>query len=103
VNIYVGNLAFGTTEDEMRELFGSHGQVESCSIITDRQTGRSRGFGFIVMPDDAEAQQAIDELNGKEFSGRTLTVNQARDKAAGGGGGGGGGRGGGGGGGRRSW
>jgi RNA recognition motif-containing protein len=82
VNIYVGNLNYETTEEQMRGLFEQFGQVESVSIITDRATGRPRGFGFVQMPDDAEAQKAIDELNGTDFDGRTLTVNQARAKSA---------------------
>jgi RNA recognition motif-containing protein len=82
VNIYVGNLNYETTEEQMRGLFEQFGQVESVSVITDRATGRPRGFGFVQMPDDAEAQKAIDELNGTDFDGRTLTVNQARAKSA---------------------
>ena len=81
MNIYVGNLPYSATEDGMRELFSEYGNVESSSIIIDRATGRSRGFGFVQMPDDSEAQKAIEELNGKDFDGRTLTVNQARERA----------------------
>ena len=106
MNIYVGNLSYGTSEDMLREAFSEHGQVESSSIITDRATGRSRGFGFVVMPDDGEAQAAIEAVNGQDLDGRTLKVNQARERTEGGGRGGrGGGRGGygGGGGGGRSW
>lgn len=98
MNIYVGNLSFGTTEQELKELFGQFGQVDSASIIMDKATGKSRGFGFVVMSDAAASQKAIDDLNGKEFGGRKLTVNQAKereDKPRGGGRGGfGGGRGG---------
>ena len=99
--IYVGNLSFNTTEDQLTELFGQHGSVQSASIVTDRYSGRSRGFGFIEMSDDAEAQAAIEALNGTELEGRVLNVNEARPKTdRSGGGGGGRGRGGGGGGGR---
>jgi len=83
MNIYVGNLSYGTA-------FGEYGQVESAAIITDRATGRPRGFGFVQMVDDAEAQKAIEELNGKDLDGRPLKVNQARERTGGGGGGGGG-------------
>ena len=89
MNIYVGNLPFDTTEEQLQELFGQFGQVERASIIMDRATGRSRGFGFIEMPDGAQAQQAIDDLNGKEFSGRDLTVNPAKPRESRSGGGGG--------------
>ena len=88
MNIYVGNLPYSTTEDDMRDLFGEFGELESCSIISDRATGRSRGFGFVQMPNDEEASKAIAELNGKEFEGRSLTVNQARERSEDGGGGG---------------
>ncbi|MHC4441560.1 MAG: RNA recognition motif domain-containing protein [Planctomycetota bacterium] len=99
--IYVGNLSFNTTEDQLTELFGQHGSVQSASIITDRYSGRSRGFGFIEMSDDAEAQAAIEALNGTELDGRVLNVNEARPKTERSGGGRGrGGVGGGGGGGR---
>ena len=102
MKIYVGNLSFQSSDQTLRELFSKHGDVEEAVIITDRDTGRSRGFGFVTMPDDGQAQTAITELNGQEFDGRTLTVNEARpkpDRPRGGGGGGGGGYGGGGGGG----
>ena len=79
--IYVGNLSFSTTEETLRECFSQHGQVESVSIITDRQTGRSRGFGFIEMPDETEARAAIEALNGQDYEGRALTVNEARPRA----------------------
>ena len=102
MNIYVGNLSYDTTEERLKEAFEQFGQVENISIIRDRQTGRSRGFAFVIMPDEAEAQRAIDESNGMEVDGRTLKVNQAREKSAEGGGGRGGRRGGGGGG-QRRW
>jgi cold-inducible RNA-binding protein len=78
--LFVGNLSYGTTEETIRALFESHGTVESVSLITDRDTGRSKGFGFVEMPDDAEAQRAIGAVNGKEIGGRALTVNEARPK-----------------------
>ena len=97
--IYVGNLPFSTTEDQLMDLFGQHGTVQSANIVTDRYSGRSRGFGFVEMGDDAEAQAAIDALNGTELDGRALNINEARPKTERRGGGGGGrGRGGGGGG-----
>jgi cold-inducible RNA-binding protein len=95
VNIYVGNMSFDMSEEDLRQAFAVYGEVSSARIITDRETGRPRGFGFVEMPDDDAAKKAIEELNGKEISGRTLTVNEARPKRYGGGGGGGGGRGGG--------
>lgn len=101
MKIYVGNMSFQTSEDTLRDLFAQHGEVEEVSIVTDRETGRPRGFGFVTMPDNAQAQAAIDALNGQEFEGRTLNVNEARPKPAGGGGGGRGFGGGGGGGGGR--
>ena len=85
--IYVGNLSFETTESEIRELFTQHGTVQSVSLITDSDTGRSRGFAFVEMPDD-EAAKAMAALNGTELSGRTLRVNEARKPGGGGGGGG---------------
>jgi RNA recognition motif-containing protein len=90
MKIYVGNLSFQSTEDTVRELFTVHGEVQEVSIVTDRETGRSRGFAFVTMPQDSQAQAAIAALNGKEFEGRALTVNEARPRPAGGGGGGGG-------------
>ncbi len=102
--IYVGNLSSETTEDSLRELFASHGTVDSVAIITDRISGQSRGFGFVEMGDSREASAAIEALNGTELDGRALTVNEARpraDRRGGGGGGGGRGRGGRGGGGAR--
>ncbi len=108
MNIYVGNLSFSTTEEELKEMFAPFGQVDSVSIIKDKFSGRSRGFGFVEMPDSSQGQAAIADLNGKETDGRALKVNEAHgqgERRSGGGGGGGGGRGrGGGGGGRgRSW
>ena len=106
-NLYVGNLSFSCTADDLRELFGQHGSVTSAQVVSDRETGRSRGFGFVEMSDGGDA--AISALNGSDFMGRSLTVNEARPRESGGGrsgggGGGGGGRGGygGGGGGGRS-
>jgi cold-inducible RNA-binding protein len=84
--IYVGNLSFNTAEQELSELFSQHGQVANVAIITDRDTGRSRGFGFVEMADDAEGRAAIEALNGQEIDGRTLTVNEARPRADRGGG-----------------
>lgn len=105
--LYVGNLPHSTSDNELRNLFAAHGTVQSAQVIIDRETGRSKGFGFVEMSSDAEAQNAIEALNGKESSGRTLTVNEARPReeradrgGRGGFGGGGGGRGFGGGGGR---
>jgi RNA recognition motif-containing protein len=82
MNIYVGNLAYETNDEQLRELFTQFGEVQSASVIMDRVTGRSRGFGFVDMSDDAQAQQAIDALNAKEIGGRVLTVNQARDRSS---------------------
>ncbi len=98
--LYVGNLSFQTTSDELRDHFAQVGNVESASVVEDRMTGRSRGFGFVEMTTPEEATAAIEQLNGKEFNGRNLTVNEARprtDRGPGGGYGGGGNRGGGGG------
>lgn len=88
INIYVGNLSFGTVQDELRELFEQYGQVESARVITDRFTGRSRGFGFVEMANREEGMRAIEELDSRDFNGRTLRVNEARPKREGGGGGG---------------
>ena len=88
-NIFVGNLDFGATEASIRELFEAHGTVERVNVVTDRDTGRSRGFAFVEMTDGAQADQAIAALNGNEVGGRALNVNEARPKTAGGGGGGG--------------
>jgi cold-inducible RNA-binding protein len=102
-NIFVGNLSFNTNEDELRQVFEAYGQVDRVSIMTDRDTGRSRGFGFVEMTNAEDAEKAIAALNGSQVGGRTINVNEARPKTergGGGGGGGGGGYGGGGGGGR---
>jgi RNA recognition motif-containing protein len=102
-NIYVGNLVWEATMDDLFALFREHGEVAQAQVIMDRETGRSRGFGFVVMNNDAEAQKAIEALNGFSYKGRALTVNEARPRENTGGGGrgyGGGGRGGYGGGGR---
>jgi RNA recognition motif-containing protein len=101
--LYVGNLTYSVTDSTLAQLFSPHGTVQSAQVIMDRDTGRSKGFGFVEMGSDQEAQAAIAALNGKEVEGRALTVNEARPKTEGGGGrgGGGGGRGYGGGGGRR--
>jgi RNA recognition motif-containing protein len=93
-NIYVGNLVWDATADDLLALFQSFGAVARAQVITDRETGRSRGFGFVEMDNDQEAQTAIDNLNGTPFRGRPLTVNEARPREERGGGGGGGGRGG---------
>ena len=121
MNIYVGNLARGVTEEDLRQAFEAFGQVTSVKIITDKFSGESRGFGFVEMAAKAEAQEAINGLNGKDLKGQTLNVNEARPRpegrrgggkrgggqrpggGRGGGRGGGDGRGGGGGGGGRSW
>ncbi len=91
MNIYVGNLPYETTQEDLRQVFEAHGAVESVNIIQDRETGRSKGFGFVVMPDSAAAQAAISALNDKDVGGRKMKVNEARPRAEGGGGGGGGG------------
>jgi RNA recognition motif-containing protein len=105
IKIYVGNLAYTTTGEDLQELFEQNGEVESATVMQDRDTGRSRGFGFVQMANNDEGMAAIEALNGVEFQGRTLTVNEARpreERSGGGGyrggGGGGGYRGGGGGG-----
>ena len=90
MRIYVGNFSYEMTEQELREAFEAHGQVQEVNMITDRETGRPKGFGFVEMPTSAEAQAAIDALNGKEFGGRAITVNEARprqERSSGGGGG----------------
>jgi len=107
-NIFVGNLSFNTNEDELRQIFEGYGQVDRVSIMTDRDTGRSRGFGFVEMASNEDGEKAIAALNGSQVGGRTINVNEARPKTdrPGGGGGGGrdrGGRGGGGGGRRDRW
>src|SRR5438067_12941333 len=93
--LYVGNLTYGVTDRGLQRLFEAHGTVQSAQVIMDRDTGRSKGFGFVEMGSDQEAQAAIQALNGKEVEGRALTVNEARPKTEGGGGRGGGGGGGG--------
>ena len=87
-NIFVGNLAFGSTESSLRSLFEQYGAVDRVSIVTDRDTGRSRGFGFVEMGDDSAADRAIAALNGYQLDGRSINVNEARPKSEGGGGGG---------------
>lgn len=87
MNIYVGNLSYRTTEDDLRRAFEAYGAVSSAAIIKDRDSGQSKGFGFVEMPSDAEAQAAITGLNDKEVGGRRLKVNQARPREDGGGGG----------------
>jgi RNA recognition motif-containing protein len=109
MDIYVGNLAYSTNDESLRTAFAAYGEVASARVVSDRMTGRSKGFGFVEMPDRAQAQAAIDALNGKELDGRTLRVNESQPKPReerggsggggsrggfGGGGGGGGGRGG---------
>lgn len=79
-NIYVGNLSFKTSTSQLEELFAEHGEVTSARVITDRETGRSRGFGFVEMADATAAENAISAINGIEFDGRQLTVNVARDR-----------------------
>lgn len=88
--LYVGNLPFSTTEDELRAVFESHGSVESVNVITDRETGRSRGFAFVEMAEESAAQAAMRAVDGTEFGGRSLRVNEAQERRGGGGGGGGG-------------
>jgi len=97
MDIYVGNLPWSTNDDDLREMFQAYGEVEGARVILDRETGRSRGFGFVQMPNAEEANQAIQTLNGSDFSGRPLRVNESQPKPRTGGGGGGGYGGGGGG------
>ena len=85
--LYVGNLTYGVTDGDLQTMFAAHGTVQSAQVIMDRDTGRSKGFGFVEMGSDQEAQAAIAAMNGKEVEGRALTVNEARPKAEGGGGG----------------
>ncbi|HIJ64901.1 MAG TPA: RNA-binding protein [Candidatus Hydrogenedentes bacterium] len=82
MNIYVGNLSYDTGDAELREAFARYGDVEEARVIQDKYTGRSRGFGFVEMPNDSEAKTAIAELNGTTLQGRTLTVNEARPRTA---------------------
>jgi len=104
--LYVGGLPYSISDGQLEELFAAHGTVESARVITDRMTGRSKGFGFVEMSDQSEAEAAMETLNGTDLEGRTITVNEARPRTEGGGsrgGGGGGGGYGGGGGGRDRW
>jgi RNA recognition motif-containing protein len=87
--LYIGNLPFTATEEELRELFEQHGPTVSVRVITDRETGRSRGFGFVEFDDSANAEKALQALDGQEMDGRPLRVNEAQDRERGGGGGGG--------------
>ncbi len=98
MNIYVGNLSFEVTDEDLQQAFSAFGQITTVSVVKDKFTGQSRGFGFVEMPNSAEAQAAIAGLNGKEIKGRALNINEARPRTEGGRGGGGGGRPGGGGG-----
>jgi len=88
-NIFVGNLSFSATEDAVRSMFEAYGAIDRVSIVTDRDTGQARGFGFVEMTNNAEGDRAIAELNGKELDGRAINVNEARPKAERGNGGGG--------------
>ena len=92
--LYVGNLPYSLRDSDLQDLFAAHGTVDSAQVIMDRDTGRSKGFGFVEMSSDQEAQAAISALNGRDIDGRNLTVNEARPREEGGGGGGGRGRGG---------
>ncbi|MDH4229017.1 MAG: RNA-binding protein [Nitrospirota bacterium] len=87
MNLFVGNLSFDTSDQDLREAFSAYGQVSSAAVIMDRDSGRSRGFGFVEMPSDAEARAAIEGLNDKELHGRRVSVNEARPRASRGGGG----------------
>lgn len=87
MKIYVGNMPYAVTSDELSELFAEHGQVAEANVIMDRETGRSKGFGFVDMPNDAEAKDAINALNSTQLSGRTLRVSEARPRPDRGGGG----------------
>jgi len=101
--LYVGNLPYQTTEDDLRDIFGQHGTVSSVALIMDRETGRPRGFGFVEMADGPGADKAIEALNGADIGGRSIVVNEARERQPRSGGGGGGGYGGGRGGGGGGW
>ncbi len=81
MNIFIGNLSFGLSEDELKQVFEAYGEVSSAKIITDKQSGRSKGFGFVEMPDDEEANQAIEALNGQSVGGRNVNVNQAKERS----------------------
>ena len=80
MNIYVGNLSYGMSDSELRDAFGAFGEVSSAKILVDRETGRSRGFGFVEMPNQSEAETAIAQLNGKDLGGRALRINEARPR-----------------------
>jgi RNA recognition motif-containing protein len=80
MNIYVGNLSYSLSEEELRDAFAAHGDVSSVKILSDRETGRSRGFGFVEMPNQSEGEAAIEQLNGKDLGGRALRVNEARPR-----------------------
>ena len=80
MNIYVGNLSYGISEDELRQAFSAFGEVSSVKILMDRETGRSRGFGFVEMPNQSEAEAAVAQLNGKDVGGRALRINEARPR-----------------------
>ncbi len=80
MNIYVGNLSYGVSDDNLREVFEAYGDVSSAKVITDKYSGRSKGFGFVEMDDDSQAQAAIDQLDGAEIDGRPVRVNEARPK-----------------------
>ena len=88
MNIYCGNLAYSITSDDLRAAFEAYGEVSSANVIMDRDTGRSKGFGFVEMPNDSEAQEAINGLNGNDLGGRPARINEARPRTGGGGGGG---------------
>ncbi len=92
MKLYVGNLSFDTSESELRDMFAEHGQVTSCALVMDRETGRPRGFGFVEFADSGHANAAMSALNGKNVGGRDLTVNEAKAREPRSGGGGGGGR-----------
>ncbi len=80
MNIYAGNLSYSVTDEDLKEIFGAFGEVSRANVISDRETGRSKGFGFVEMSVDAEAKQAIDSLNGKDVKGRAINVNEARPR-----------------------
>lgn len=82
MNIYVGNLPYSTDRDALREIFAAYGEVSAARIVNDRETGRSKGFGFVEMPNDAQARQAIEALNGSDIGGRKAIVNEARPREA---------------------
>ena len=80
MNIYIGNLSYNVTDQELQQLFETHGKVDRCNIINDRETGRSKGFGFVEMPEQSEGQKAIEELDGQDLDGRNIRVNEARPR-----------------------